>query len=637
MEYLLVGLLVFLILLVLLVIFVPAYLERLSRRHQAAREVAVARSLELEKEDRRFEYLLTPYLRSRSSAYREIATRSNRQIRDLKEKIALIDSLIAGLRVPQVFGYLLPAQHFLQSPEHITAIWGDRQRIKRIEAELDAATRMLAEIEGAFGEFEQVPQQLAEKKAELDGRLRVLETAIGREQAEGIDALDDFSRSRSAIGQFLSEWQSATGGQGVAQGALTDLDRGAVALESATDVIADAESRAADLTRERTALDQRLRRVASELDNLQAAHKSGPGEGVLPQARPFLRRAAALLNESAPAHRRRREFNAAGADVSTATQLLAIARDLIRANALLKTLAERDNGGDLSEAIGRLRREFDDFLTMLNSERGDVAGALSDAALASQAGKFRLRGETLTRQQDAVIAELARQATETRDIVVRSWEAGQAVLPLGDDEPLVRRYARLATQFDEAQQNPAALEAFQRDATAFAAVWEQWLARVKANRERVAALRAKLPDLIDHALHVAGPWNCLTEDVTFIQQRAADFGRIQARFEAVRQRREAERLMEQLEEIEADIDFRFTRIQERAQRLRFLETEVTDLINLAGGDAGEPSPSHPDRPRWDRALRLIDHHRQSARVAHQYDDATVSLLRAAEAANKLAL
>lgn len=612
----------------------PAYLERLSRRHQAARDEATARSLEIEKEDRRYERLLTPYLRARSAAYRELASHSRRQIRDLKERIIVIDEHIAGLRVPQVFGYLLPVQHFFQSPEHVTAIWGDRQRLKRIEAELAEAGRVLARIEAAFAEFDHVPQRLAEKKAELDRRLRELETVIGREQVEGIEALDDFARNRAAINQFMAEWETVAG---TGDPALTDLDRGAIALESAADVIADAEARAADLTRERMALDQRLRRATNELDNLQAAHKSGPGEGVLPQARPFLRRAAALLNESAPAHRRRREFNAAGADLSTATQLLAIARDLIRANDVLNTLSERDNGGELSEAIGRLRREFDDFLARAGSERADVAGGLSDAALSSQAGKFRLRGETLARQQDALIARLAQQATETRDALTRSWEKGYAVLPLADDEPLARRYARLSAQFDEAQQNPTALEAFNRDAQAFALVWEQWLARVSANRERVTALRAKLPDLIDNALHLAEPWNCLTEDVTFIQQRAADFGRIHNRFEAVHHRREAERLMEQLEEIEADIDARFALIQERAKRLRFLETEVTDLIKLATDNGGEPSLDHPDRAVWDRATRLIDHHRQSARVAHQYDDASLSLHRAAEAANRLAL
>ncbi len=634
MEYFLVGLLVFLILLIVLALPVPAYLERLSRRHQAARDEATARSLEIEKEDRRYERLLTPYLRARSAAYRELASHSRRQIRDLKERIIVIDEHIAGLRVPQVFGYLLPVQHFFQSPEHVTAIWGDRQRLKRIEAELAEAGRVLARIEAAFAEFDHVPQRLAEKKAELDRRLRELETVIGREQVEGIEALDDFARNRAAINQFMAEWETVAG---TGDPALTDLDRGAIALESAADVIADAEARAADLTRERMALDQRLRRATNELDNLQAAHKSGPGEGVLPQARPFLRRAAALLNESAPAHRRRREFNAAGADLSTATQLLAIARDLIRANDVLNTLSERDNGGELSEAIGRLRREFDDFLARAGSERADVAGGLSDAALSSQAGKFRLRGETLARQQDALIARLAQQATETRDALTRSWEKGYAVLPLADDEPLARRYARLSAQFDEAQQNPTALEAFNRDAQAFALVWEQWLARVSANRERVTALRAKLPDLIDNALHLAEPWNCLTEDVTFIQQRAADFGRIHNRFEAVHHRREAERLMEQLEEIEADIDARFALIQERAKRLRFLETEVTDLIKLATDNGGEPSLDHPDRAVWDRATRLIDHHRQSARVAHQYDDASLSLHRAAEAANRLAL
>lgn len=621
------------ILLIVLLVFIPAYLERLSIANRAKRERSIDQLRNLERDARRLERLMAPYLRARSAAYHAIADRANELLADLQANLPHVDAMINHLGCPQVFGYLLPLQHFLSAPRDVTIIISDQRQLNRIEAEFLAAEYTVTEVQKLLDSFAMVPQRLAEEREKWRQRLAELQQTIDRERADGIDALDDFGRDISAARGFLSST-----GQGAETGAaLGAVDDAAVALESAVQTLTGAEGRAQELQRERAALDHRLRRVATELDNAQVANKAGPAAADLPQIRPLLRRAAALLNESAMDHRRRREFNAAGADVTTAGQLIKIGRDLAQANGLVRQLSERDVEAGSGVAINGLRNELNALLEKLQSEHGDGQSAMADAALASQAAKLRTRAESLVRQQDEIIAGLLREATATRDKLETAWSSGQTMLRLADDEPLARRYSRLLNQFEAARQKPAALEEFRRDVAIFETAWTQWVNRVQTTSILIPRLRSIVPDLIDKALLVAEPWSCLVEDVKFIQQRAADFETTQAKFSTVHHRREAELIIDQLENIDRDISTRFEQLQERATRLQFLEDDVNEIVNLAARDMGEPSVEHPDRPKWDRILRIIDHHLRSAHAAHHYEDASVALLRAADAANKLAL
>lgn len=632
MESLIVASLIILIMLLIVVVFVPAYLEHLARRNSARRDEYGVKSRELEREVRRYERALAPYARTRATIFRDRAAQVENQLSIFSEQVGKMSIVISQLRCPEIYDYLFPAQHFILHPEHIGAIASDVHRLKAITTAMSQATKSEAAVREALELLTAVAETLASNRLELTERLNALEAAVSQERADGIEALDDFSRDGIAIRQLLEETERSTRPGAI----LADLDGGALALQSAESTLGEAESRLVELQREKTALDRRLRRVATELDSLQKASKSGPAAADLPQVRPLTRRAAALLNEGAQGHRRRREFNAAGADVSTAAQLVNFGRDLNNTEIQIRGLTERDDGSSLSEAITALRHDLDGLLSQLESGQGGQS-MFSDTSMASRAAQLRTRADTLIRRQDEQIAALSREATETRDNLSAAWEKGQAMLRLSEDDPLARRYNRLLSQFEEAQGKPAMLEQFRRDAQSFEGIWEQWIRRVKDTGDRINRLRSDLLGLIDEALVLVEPWNCLVEDVTFIQQRAAEFERLRAKFAAVNFRREAESIMDQLETIDADIEARYAQLKDRARRLQFLESDVNQIISLVNNENVELSSDDPQKARWERTLRLVDHHIRSAHAALHYEDASVSLLRAVDVANKQAV
>lgn len=625
--------LIAIILLVVMLVFVPAILERVSLSNRAKRDKAINQLHEIERESRRLERLLTPYLRARSAAYHDIATRAFDLFNQLQVDLKHLADSMNEVHCPQVYGYLLPVQHFYSAPQDVSLIVSDYRQLKRVKSDLVDTKKLLADIQLLFDSLSSVPHQLVDDRQKVQQRLGSIQRTVDQERDAGIEALDDFRRDISTVRELLASAQ----GEIESLVSFSSIDEAALALESAESQLNDAEARAQELQRERVTLDHRLRRAAIELDNTQVANKAGPAAADLPQIRPLLRRAAALVNESAPDHRRRREFNAAGADVTTAGQLIKIGKDLALANNMVRVLLERDVDMGSNEAIRSLRSDLIALLDKLQTVHGDGHSALTDAALASQAAKLRIRAETLTRQQDEVIATHVRQATAIRGELERSWNSGQALLRLADDEPLTRRYSRLLQQFEEARQRPSVLEEFQRDVAMFQMTLSQWFGRVQSTKALIPALRSSLPGSIDEALELAEQWNCLVEDVTFIQQRAADFETAQAKFASAHHRQDAEVVMDQLASIDKDIAARFTVLKERAARLDFLESDVNEIVLLATRDSGEPSTEHPDRPKWERTRLIIDHHLRSAHAARHYEDASVALLRAADAANKLAL
>lgn len=632
MDSLIVAVLTILIVILILVIFVPAYLEKLSRQNRLRRDELHAQLLSIERDSRRYERLLSPYLRTRSAAYLDLASQAADGLKALMESMVNQSVSLDELRCPEVFDYLLPVQHFILRPDHIGAIVTDTRRLRSLTTGMSRLIDSSTSVQAALDSLVALPEKLAAVRIDLERRLKALEATINREREEGIEALDDFLRDGASIRRFLEEAEGSARPGAI----LAELDGGAVALQSAESALAEAESRAGELQRERMALDRRLRRVATELDGLQVSNKSGPAATDLPQIRPLLRRAAALLNESAQEHRRRREFNAAGADVSTAAQLVNFGRDVNTTVLQVRVLIERDDGGDFSEAIADLRRDLDGLLGQLRDERADHA-ALGDAALASRAAQLRTRADTLIRRQDDRVALLTREAAAAREKLTATWENGQSLLRLSEDDALSRRYSRLLNQFEEAQGKPAALEQYRQDVKLFEGVWHQWVGHVQETGTRITRLRSNLLGLIDEALTTAEPWNCLAEDVTYIQQRAANFETAQAKFAAVHFRREAESIMDQLQAIDTDIEARFLQLKDRAKRLQFLESDVDQIVDLVTNDVVVLQPDDPQRAKWDRTLRIIDHHIRSAHAALLYEDASVALLRAADAANKQAL
>lgn len=626
--------LIILILLVLLVVFIPAVLDRLARRNVERRDLLAADIKKMERDARRFERLFVPYKRLQSAAYRSAAKVTEENISLFVEEISQLGQLHKLVRCPAVYGYLLPVQHFVTYPNHISIILKDLSLLNKAAAQQSAAQHAVTDINNTFEALALLPKKLRGEKEALTGRLADLEAIVRRERTEGIEALDDFMRDVAGTSHLLELWEQSAG----SGASVTSLDEGAVALETASATLTDAFGRAANLERERIALDRRIQRITTQLDDAQVVSKSGPAAvDSLPQVRPLLRRAALLLNESAPDHRRRREFNAAGADVSTAAQLIAFSRDLVTADSQVRLLRERDDGVSLTDAIGVIRQELTELMERMGLDRGEPQDGLIDTSLAAQAAKVRTRSETLVRQQDEVIAQLTREATSAKEQLEKTWEMGQRLLPLAENDPLFRRYTRLMAQFQEAQRQPNALERYRQEIGSFGSVWTPWVARVRAARERIIRIRAMLPDLIDRALELAGPWNCLADDVGYIQQRAADFETTQAHFSTVNHRREAEGLMEQLEAIERDINERFAKLNEKAGRLQFLEKDISQIIALVSDTTGNLSDDYPDKPKWERTLRLIDHHTRSAHAAQHYEDASVALLRAADAANKLVI
>lgn len=633
-ESLIIALLVIVILLLLLVIFIPAYLERLSRRNQEQLNRQAAELNTLQRDLRRVERRLAGFARTRSAAYRQGVAAIGEPTAALSARIPAITTALSQVSCPDVFDYLFPAQHFILRPEHIGIVLADARRLKQTRAALVEANDVLGQARALLDGLAGLPERLAGERAVLAQRLVAVTAAVNGERRQGIEALDDLTRDSEAARRSLSQWEQAIS----PDAPLATLDEGALVLEQAAAQLSELEARVGDLAQEREALDERLRRATTELDNAQAVYKSGPEAAVAPpQTRPLLLRAAALLNESAPAHRRRREFAAAGADVAAATRLIALARDLTVADQQARLLDERDDGVSLSEAIGGLRRELTELFDRLGNDTVDGASALADAGLAGRAARLRTRAENLSRRQDEIIAGLEQEAAATRERLDRVWDAGQHLLRLADDDPFARRRTRLLTEYEAARHSPAALEQFRSGVAEFESSWDQWVTRVQGTRALIGRLRGGLPQLIDEAKATADPWLCLAGTVIAIQQRTADFETTQAHFGAAHHRREAESLMAQLDAIEQDIQSRLAELNDRAARLNYLEADVRQLIDLAAENQGELAPDHPDRPKWDRAMRVIDHHVRAAHAAQHYEDASVALLRAADAANNIAL
>lgn len=629
-QSLLVPFTLFLIGLVVVIIFIPAYLERLSRVNLAKAAQYQKLQKELEREERRIERLLTPYRRARSDMYRSAVGQVDEQLAHTRGEIAGTAQLMGALQCPQLFDYLFPIQHFAIAPNHVNVIVADARTLQRVKSQLGIIESKLTNASESFDRLADLPAHLHRQQDGLAKRLESLQAVIMRERDEGIEALDDFVRDVATVGRLMSQ----------AEPVLTDLpeiDAAAFSLQQAEATLAEAELRMTDLERERIALDRRIRRAATELDNAQAFTKSGPGTDAVTQARPILRQAAALLNESAQDHRKRREFNAAGADVTSAVQLITFSRDLLSAHGQIQLLVERDDGTTLAEPIAALKKEMAELLKRMDGDGVSGYSALSGAAVAGQAARVKTRADTLVRRQDSIIAELQLEAARTKEQLDRSWLAGQNLLSLSPDDPLARRYANLTMKFEGVKPRPTELEAYRRDAAAFEEIWGKWVARLQASHARIIRIREALPSQIDQSLALAEPWACLTEDLKFIQQRAADFGNLRSRFGDSHYRRETESIMDQLEAVENDIAGRLGQLKERAARLHYLESDVNQILQLASGRDDRMSIETSDRSRQDRVSVLIDHHLRSAHVAMHYEDASVALLRAAEAANKLAL
>jgi hypothetical protein len=628
-QSLLIALLVIAIILVLAIVFIPAYLERLARRNRARRAEYAADAQQLRRESGRRERALAPFAQTHAAVYRQGVEAGEKRLRLLSSRLDNVEDLLDELGCPGISThYLLPVQHFLLAPGDVGLILADARRLRLARAALDAAAVDVTATQAALDALAALPGQLAAERAALASRLADVEAAVAREREAGIEALDDLTRQAGEMRALLADWDRAS----APDAGLAALDGGAAALESAAAGLAELEARVAATANDRAVLDQRLRRAVAELDNAQTRIKTGPGAADAPaQVRPLLRRAAALLNESAPAHRRRREFAAAGGDVDAAARLIALSRDLTAAERQTRLLEERDDGAGQSEAIAGLRRELSELFDGVARE-GDAPAE----ALAGRAAQARARADALTRQQDEAIAELEREALAARDRLERAWERSQRLLQLADDDPLARRRARLLDDFAAAQRRPAALEAFRRDVAAFEAVVAPWVTRVQATRQLIDRLRPRLPELIDRARATAAPWNCLAGHVTIIQQRAADFETAQAQFAAVRHKRAAESLMDELEQIEGDVDERFDQLIDWANQLGFSQDEVGEILNLVAGQ-GEWPPDHPFGRKHERALKLIDHHTAQAHAAARYEDASLALRRAVDVANKLAL
>jgi hypothetical protein len=406
-----------------------------------------------------------------------------------------------------------------------------------------------------------------------------------------------------------------------------------LALEAAAPAIDHLEQGVAELTRTRAALDERLARAAASLDDAQAGSKAGPAAADAPPAvGPLLRRAALLLNEVAPDHRRRRDFAAANHEAAAAERLIAAGRDLAAADRLARRLVQRDDGVSLVEPIAAYRRDVDGAL---QAATGTRAVERLDDVQAGRAAELRRQGEILLGRQNEVIAGLEREAGAVRERLAGAWQESRALLALDDDDPLARRYERLMARYEEARRSPPALEQFRQEATAFERTLAPWVARLAASHERISRNRAALPELIDVALATAGPWPCLGEHVTFIQQRAADFETARAHFAQATRRRDAERLMDELEAVEREVAARLAVLQDQAARLRFLEADVDQIVAMAGTEAAALTPDHPDWAKQERMRQLIAHHKTTAHTAKRYEDASLALSRAADQANKL--
>ena len=635
MESLLSTVIVILIFALVLVIFLPAGLERLGRGNVRRAAQAVTDLQEREREARRLELLIAPYARGRSTHFTAGAAAAREHLNALLAHLAAADATLARVSCPPVRDFLLPVLHFVLAPRDVAAIPLDTRRLARLRRQMRAADDKIAAVRAALDDLAALPNTLAVEQRDLAADLVALEDDLRAERAAGIDELADVERELARL-RGLAAPGAATRSAGPPM--LPDLDAQAVALETATAGVAPLRAAVAAIAEERARLDEALRRAMAHLDAAQAA-KAGPDPTAPAQVRPLLRTAAALLNESAPAHRRRRDFPAARADVSAADSLVALARDLTAADGTARLLAERDDGVSLSAPIGEVRRDLADLLDRV----GDLPAATGRdhrarvVALVARAADLRRRAESLATRQSEVIAALERDASAIGERLGRDWLAAQRLLRLAADDPLARQQARLATDVDAARRHPEALARLREEATTFESVLAAWVTRVQEGRRRVARLREQLPVNIDAALAAAAPWACLAEHVAFIQQRAADFETTQAHFAAAHHRRAADGLLDELEAIERDVAQRLALLSEQAERLRFLEADVAHVLSVAAAETETLLPDDPVRPKRDRVLGLIAHHNAQAHAAVRYEDASLALSRAADLANKLAL
>lgn len=631
-ESLFLTLLVVTIFLLIVLILIPAGLETLARRNRQQRAAARNHSRRLTREISRLDLALRPYVNMRSAAYLTVTTAAADSLEEMEARLDAADAVIADMACPRIDDKtLLPLSHFVKFPEDAGVILADRRRLRVVRAELAAASAAADATRAANTTIEGLPAQLAGEQAALAGRLAAVEATVAAERAAGIEHLDDLTRGAAGVGRLL--------GEGARQ--LTDeatpamLDEGARTLETAAARLAELERRATAAAAERAALDELLRRVGSEMDEAAALIKSGPeAADVPPQVRGPLRRAAALLNESAPAHRRRRDFAAAGTAVNEARNLIRLSRDVTVTERLSRRLAERDDGVSLRDPIEEVQGELRRLLEFLAREATPEPGQ-GEAVWAGRAAQARARAESLVGQQNDVIARLEREAAATLERLESGWTAAQRLLRLAPEDPLSRRYVRLRDAYAAAQRRPADLEQFRRDVAAFEGVVGPWLSRVQGTRARIGDLRARLPELIQTAIDTAAPWRSLGADVAFIQQRAIDFETLQANFAAASHRREAETLMDAIEAVERDVDERANDLQLRARRLLEMELEIEQLTGMVLGPEGEIPADYPDRARVELALQRIAHHRERARSASHYEDAARALQLAVEQANRL--
>ena len=619
--------LVILIIVVLLVFFLPAWLERQSRANCRQRDELGAELQSRLRDVRTLERTLIPYARGHSAHFVAGAAAARERLATLPPQLTAAQATLEAMRCPAVYDYLLPVRHFLLVPRDLGAILDDTRRVVRLRGQLRRIAQDGAAAEAALAALAALPDALAAERRAVAAQLDEVEATLRAERAAGIEQLDDLSGKLDRLRALLARQQATADGPPAA------LDEGAAALEEATTDAAALVAGASELAAARARLDERLRQAADELDDAAAGIKSGP-ESAPPATRPPLRRAAALLNESAADHRRRRDFAAAEADAAAALRLVALARDAAAANERGRLLADRDDGVSLAAPIADLRRELTEFFDGVEERLGSAA---REAALVARAADLRRRAETLVARQDEVIAGLARETAATQQRLARGWEAARQLLPLAADDPLARRYAALLAAADAARHNPTALEQFRRAVAEFEAELAPWVTRLQAGRRCVTDLRDRLPETIDAALTTAAPWACLAPHVAFIQQRAADFETTQAHFVAARRRREAEPLLDELAAIERDVAERHALLNEQESRLRYLESDVQQILTLAAADDDELPPDDPARAKRDRALSLITHHNAQAHSAARYEDASLALARAADLANRLAV
>ncbi len=632
MESLFLTLIVVTILLLFLLILIPAGLETLSRRHRRQRVAARDDKRRLAREAGRLDLALRPFGRLRSAAYQGAAEAVAAPLAALASRLDDAEALIDQLSCPRIDEKtLLPLSHFVMRPGDGGVILADARGLRAVWAELGAAEAAAQAARVALAAIESLPEQLAADHAALARRLAAIEATIAAERAAGIENLDDLTRDAAGVGRLLGEWPRQ-----VTEGATSAaLDDGALALEKAAERLDEVEERAATAAADRAALDELLRRAAHEMDETAALIKSGPeAADTPPQVRAPLRRAAALLNETAPAHRRRRDFAAAGTAATEARRLIALSRDVTTAERQARRLAERDDGVSLHDGIAEVQGEVRRILEFLGGET-TAEPRQAEAVWAGRAAQVRARADSLARRQNEAIAALEQEAATTLRRLEGEWAAAQRLLRLADDDPLSRRHARLREAYAAAQRRPADLEQFRRDVAAFEGVVGPWVSRVQATRARVGRLRDRLPGLIQTAIDTAAPWRSLGADVAFIQQRAIDFETLQANFAAAAHRRQAETLMDAIEAVERDVEERAGDLQLRARRLLEMEREIDELLGLLRGEDGQLPADHPEQAKWEVALKRVAHHRERARSASHYEDAARALQLAVEQANRM--